>query len=54
LIVGGKKDAHCFARIRFIRFDWRMMNLHTALVRRLRGGNSLEFVLANAQVELRA
>jgi hypothetical protein len=52
--VEGRKGPHCSRRIRFIRFDWRMMNLHTHDTgSRLRSGRFLESVLADPQVELR-
>ncbi len=54
LSVAGRKCPHCSRMIRFIRFDWRMMNLPHGIGSRLRGGRFLEPVLADPQVKLRA
>ena len=46
------KCAHCWRRIRFIRFDRRMNTTSTSGLQRLRGGNFLESVLPNPPVQL--
>src|SRR5688572_5757387 len=47
---------HCSRRLRFIRFDWRMISPPDpqGTTSPLRGGSVLESILSNAKVQLRA